>query len=110
MMARSSRIYTINEVARLIGETVELVEQVTSNSDNVDYGEMVHVHDGTEYGATALTERGIECVEALLADIRTWEGGVRQFLVDQQCDPELIERVMAHEAQRSIGAGAPPAE
>ena len=29
--------------------------------------------------------------------IRTWEGGVRQFLVDEQCDPKKIERIMADE-------------
>lgn len=25
----------------------------------------------------------------LMADIRMWDGGIRQFLVDEQCDPEM---------------------
>jgi hypothetical protein len=29
--------------------------------------------------------------------VRSWEGGVRQFLLDEQCDPEKIERIMADE-------------
>jgi hypothetical protein len=28
--------------------------------------------------------------EELLADIGTWDGGIRQFLVDEQCDREMI--------------------
>jgi hypothetical protein len=39
-------------------------------------------------------------VEELLADIRTWPGGIRQFLIDDQCDPETMERIMADEAKR----------
>ena len=109
-MARSTRLYTINEAARLMGENLELVEEVTSNSDNVDYGEMVHIHDGTDCGQTAFTERGIECVEELLEDIRTWDGGIRKFLVGQRCDPEMIERVMADEAKRVPRGGSSSAE
>ncbi|WP_392714491.1 hypothetical protein [Rhizobium ruizarguesonis] len=41
---------------------------------------------------TTFTERGIESLKEFLADIRTWNGGVRQFLADEQCDPEKIER------------------
>ncbi len=100
-MARSTRLYSINEAARLMGENLELVEEATNNSDNVDYGEMVHMADGTECSQTALTDRGIESVEELIKDIRTWKGGIRAFLVDQQCDPEMIERVMADEAKRA---------
>ncbi|WP_347140696.1 hypothetical protein [Paracoccus sp. SSK6] len=29
--------------------------------------------------------------------LRTWEGGIRQFLIDEQCDPDVIETIMAHE-------------
>ncbi|MET3600732.1 hypothetical protein ABID12_002683 [Martelella mangrovi] len=36
----------------------------------------------------------------LLADIRTWEDGIRQFLLDRQCDPDRIERIMAVELKR----------
>jgi hypothetical protein len=88
--------YTIEYVATLIGENLELLQEVASNSDNIDYGEMINAHDGSEEGIT-FTERGIESLKEFLADIRTWDGGVRQFLVDEQCDPEKIERIMTDE-------------
>jgi hypothetical protein len=96
-MARPTHVYTIDYVATLIGENIELIQQVASNSDNIDYGEMIHAHDGTEAGITTFTDRGIESLKEFLADIRTWEGGVQQFLIDKQCDPEKIERIMADE-------------
>ncbi|OHV80297.1 hypothetical protein [Ensifer sp. LCM 4579] len=96
-MARPTHVYTIEYVATLIGENLELLQEVASNSDNIDYGEMIHAYDGTEEGITTFTDRGIESLQGFLADVRTWEGGVRQFLVDSQCDPEMIERIMADE-------------
>lgn len=35
MMARSRFIYTLNEVSVMIGENLELIEEVTANSDNI---------------------------------------------------------------------------
>lgn len=99
-MARSRFIYTLKEVASMIGENLELIEEVTANSDNITEGELVYVRDGTEDGTRGLTEDGIDDMQALLADIRTWDGGIRRFLVDEQCDPDMIERVMADEAKR----------
>jgi hypothetical protein len=85
-----------------IGENLELIEEVTANSDNITEGEMVYVRDGSEDGTRGLTEDGIDDLQALLADIRTWDGGIRQFLVDEHCDPELINRVMADEMKRVL--------
>ncbi|HEU4986095.1 MAG TPA: hypothetical protein VFT89_03415 [Rhizobiaceae bacterium] len=96
-MARPTHVYTIEYVATLIGENLELLREIASNSDNIDYGEMMHAHDGTEEGITTFTDRGIESLQEFLADVRTWEGGVRQFLMDSQCDPETIERIMVDE-------------
>ncbi|WP_210878718.1 hypothetical protein [Roseovarius autotrophicus] len=97
MMARITHVHTIDEVARRIGENLELIEVVSANSDNIDYGEMIWVDDGTEEGIKTFTDRGIECLQELLADIRTWDGGIREFLRDEQCDPEVIESIMADE-------------
>jgi hypothetical protein len=99
-MGSRGPIYTLEAAAKLMGENMELVAEVTANSDNVDYGEIVHIHDGSENGLTGLTGRGVECVEELLADIRTQPGGIRQFLVDEHCDEDAIERIMADEAKR----------
>ena len=96
-MARPTYLFTIGHVAKRIGENLELLEQVAMNSDNIDYGEMIHAHDGSQEGITTFTDRGIESLKEFLADIRTWDGGVRQFLVDEQCDQEKIERIMTDE-------------
>ena len=96
-MARVTRVYSIDHVAKMIGESLELIEVVSWNSDNIDYGEMIHVHDGTDEGITTFTERGIESLQEFLADVRTWNGGIRQFLINEQCDPDMIERIMATE-------------
>lgn len=101
-MARSRFIYTLKEVAGMIGENLELIEEVTANSDNIAEGELVYVRDGSEDGTKGLTENGIDDLQDLLADIRTWDGGIRQFLVDEQCDPQTIERVMADEVKRGL--------
>jgi len=37
-MARSRFIYTLSQVAGMIGENLELIEEVTANSDNISEG------------------------------------------------------------------------
>jgi hypothetical protein len=99
LMARITQVYSIDHVAKTIGESFELIDVVSWNSDTIDYGEMIHVHDGTEEGVTTFTDRGIESLQEFLADVRTWNGGIRQFLIDQQCEPDLIERIVANEPE-----------
>ena len=96
-MAQTTHVYTIQFVAKMIGENLELIEEIASNPDNINEGEMIHVRNGTEEGITTFTDRGIESLQEFLADVRTREGGIRQFLSDERCDPELIERIMADE-------------
>lgn len=95
LMARDTTFYSLAHVATMIGENRELLEIVVANPDDIDYGEMIHIIDGTEEGITAFTPRGIESLQEFLQDVRSWPGGIRQFLIDQECNPELIERVMA---------------
>jgi hypothetical protein len=99
-MARSKHIYTLKEVAVMIRENLELLEEITANSDNIAEGEMFYVRDGSEDGTTGLTENGVNDLQELLADIRTWDGGIREFLKREQCDPEIIERILADELKR----------
>jgi hypothetical protein len=101
-MARSRIIYTLKEVAGMIGENLELIEEVTANSDNISEGQLLYVRDGSEDGTTGLTENGVDELQNLLADIRTWDGGICQFLIDEQCDPDVVERVMADEMKRGL--------
>lgn len=96
-MAGPTRVYTIEYVAALISENLELLCEIACNSDNIDGGSMIHVHDGTEAGITTFTDRGVDSLQEFLADVRTWEGGVRTFLQESQCDPQTIERIMTDE-------------
>jgi hypothetical protein len=97
MMARVTQVYSIDEVARRIGESLELLEIISWNDDNIDYGEMIRVHNGTDESIVTFTTRGMESVQEFLAEVRTWDGGIRQFLIDEQCEPETIEAIMAHQ-------------
>lgn len=86
----------------MIGANLELIEDVTANSDNLSEGDLVYVSDGSEDGTKGITENGIDELQNLLADIRTWDGGIRQFLVHEQCDHEMIERVIADEVKLGL--------
>ena len=96
-MAGQTVSFSIGHVAKKVSENLELLMQVAINDDNIDYGEMICVHDGSVEGITAFTERGIESLQEFLADVRSWQGGIRQFLIDQECEPDIIERIMADE-------------
>lgn len=97
MMARVTQVYGIDEVARRIGESRELIEVISWNEDNIDYGELIRVHNGTDESLVTFTQRGIESLQEFLADVRTWGGGIRQFLIDELCEPDVIDVIMAHE-------------
>ena len=71
-------------------------------TDNISEGDLVYVSDGSEDGTKGLTENGIEELQSLLADIRTWDGGIREFLIETQCDPEIIDRIMVDEMKRGL--------
>ena len=71
-MARVTHVYSIDYVAKMIGESLELIEVVSGNADNIDYGEMIHVRTGTKEGLITFTDRGIENLLEFLTNARTW--------------------------------------
>ena len=91
-MALETSVYSLARAATMIGESPELIEVVAANPENIDHGEMIHVHDRTADGTTAFTARGIESLKELLDDVRSRRGGLRKFLIDEQCEPDQIER------------------
>ncbi len=95
-MGRDTHIFAIDCVAKRIGENLELLEEIAKNSDNIDYGERIDVVTGPGKAIIAFTSRGIENLQEFIEDVRS-QGGMRQFLVDEDCDPEIIERIMADE-------------
>ena len=97
LMGRDTCICAIDYVAKRIGENLELLEEIAGNSGNIGYSEMIDVVIGLDKAIIAFTSRGIENLQEFLADIRTWQGGMRQFLIEQNCNPAMIERIMADE-------------
>ena len=106
LMGRDTHIYAIGYVAEITGENLELLEQIATNPDNIDYGEMIEVATGPDRSITAFTGRGIESLQEFIADVRTWPGGIRQLLIDQGCDPDIIERIIADEPRWQPGGYA----
>lgn len=96
-MGRDTYICTIDYVAKRIGENLELLEEIAANSDNIEYGEMIDVVTGPDEAIIALTNRGVENLQEFIADVRTSQGGMRQFLSKQNCDPAMIGRILADE-------------
>lgn len=54
-MAAVTHVRTINYVATILGEDVELLEDIISNSDNFNYGDIVSVYAKAEETITAVT-------------------------------------------------------
>lgn len=96
-MGRDTYVCAIDYVAKRIGENLELLEEIAGNPDNIDYGEMIDVVTGPDKAIIAFTSRGVENLQEFIADVRTSQGGMRQFLIEQNCDPAMIERIMANE-------------
>ncbi len=42
-MGRTTSVYTITHVAKMLGENLELLEEIASNDDNLDYGDIVTI-------------------------------------------------------------------
>jgi hypothetical protein len=55
---RSGRMFTRSIfVAAVIGENLEFFQVIASTSDNIDCGETIHAHDGSEERMTPFTDR-----------------------------------------------------
>ena len=96
-MGRTTSVYTITHVAKMLGENLELLEEIASNDDNLDCGDIVTIWTGDEETMTSFTNDGIDSLRAFIRDVRTWPGGIHQFLTASLCEPDVIERIMSDE-------------
>lgn len=96
-MGRTTSVYTITHVAKMLGENLELLEAIASNDDNLDYGDIVTIWTGDEETITSFTDDGIDSLRAFIRDVRTRPGGIHQFLTGSLCEPDVIERIMSDE-------------
>ena len=57
-MATVTSVYTIEHAATLLGEAPELIEAIISNDDNLSYGTIISICNGTEESVMTLTRLG----------------------------------------------------
>jgi hypothetical protein len=95
-MAAVTSFLTLDYVARILDENVELLEAIISNDDNLTYGAIVSVYTGPDEAITALTGDGVKELTDMLSDARLTTKGWHQFLDDFIDDPELAARFKAH--------------
>ena len=85
-------VRTLDYVARILGEDVELLEAIVSNDDNLTYGAIISVHTGPDEAITALTDHGIEELTDMLRDARLTTQTWRDFLEAFVDNAELAAR------------------
>lgn len=57
-MAAITHVCTIEHVAKVLGEDLEMLEAIVENDDNLNCGAIISIHFGSEKGITALTDDG----------------------------------------------------
>ena len=98
-MATVTHVHTLAYVARILDEDLELLEAITDNDDNLNYGDIITVWTGSEETVTALTDDGIDAIRDLLADARRSPEAWQDFLQSFVDDPDLRTRLASAEPQ-----------
>ncbi|MDW9508985.1 hypothetical protein GOA81_29060 [Sinorhizobium meliloti] len=94
-MATVTYVFTINHVAKKLGEDPELLQAIVSNDDNLSYGSIISVYDGTDEALTGLTDDGVDELRQMLAHARRTADEWNDFLEAFVDDEELIARIKA---------------
>ncbi|WP_103727475.1 hypothetical protein [Novosphingobium sp. HII-3] len=94
-MATVTSVSTLDYVATMLGEDLELLEAIVANHDNLTYGNIISVYTGPDQAITALTDHGIDELSDMLSDARLTTRAWHDFLADFVDDPELAARFKA---------------
>ncbi|NMN73926.1 hypothetical protein [Rhizobium sp. 57MFTsu3.2] len=94
-MATITYVFTINHVAEMLGEDLQLLQVIVRNSDNLTYGNIISVVTGDDEAITALTDDGIDELNQMLSAARRSPEAWNEFLDSFVDDEELIARVKA---------------
>jgi hypothetical protein len=94
-MSAVTHVCTIDYVAKMLDEDVELLEAIVYNNDNLTYGSSISVYVGPDETLTALTDDGIEelmdLIKAARLTAKTWY----EFLDDFVDNTDLVLRIKA---------------
>jgi hypothetical protein len=96
-MATITYVFTLSHVAEMLGEDLELLQAIVSNSDNLTYGSIISVIEGDDASVTALTDDGIDELTRMLSEARRSPATWAEFLDDLEilADPDAIVRIKA---------------
>ena len=94
-MAAITHIYTLDYVAKMMGEDLELLEAIVWNDENLTYGSIISVYSGPEETITVLTDDGIEELTDMLRGARITTDNWHQFLDAFVHDADLVARIKA---------------
>ncbi|WP_426037741.1 hypothetical protein [Cypionkella sp. TWP1-2-1b2] len=94
-MSAVTHVCTIDYVAKMLDEDVELLEAIAYNSDNLTYGSIISVYVGPDETITALTDDGIEELTDLIKAARLTAKTWYEFLDDFVDDTDLVLRIKA---------------
>jgi len=94
-MSAVTHVCTIDYVAKMLDEDVELLEAIVYNNDNLTYGSIISVYVGPDETITALTDDGIEELTDLIKAARLTTKTWYEFLDDFVDDTYLVLRIKA---------------
>ena len=96
-MATITYVFTLSHVAEMLGEDLELLQAIVSNSDNLTCGSIISVIEGDDASVSALTDDGIDELTHMLSEARRSPATWAEFLDDFEilADPDAIARIKA---------------
>lgn len=94
-MSAVTHVCTIDYVAKMLDEDVELLEAIVYNNENLTYGSIISVYVGPDETITALTDDGIEELTDLIKAARLTTKTWYEFLDDFVDDTYLVLRIKA---------------
>nr|WP_319484749.1 hypothetical protein [uncultured Cohaesibacter sp.] len=93
-MAQTGYVLTLERIAEILDEDLEIIETIVANDDNLSFGSIVYVEMAAGNDSiTALTADGVEELGLMLAGARSSQQEWNLFLADLVADPEIIARV-----------------
>lgn len=94
-MAAITHVRSLDYVARILDEDVQLLAAIVWNDDNLTYGTIISVYTGPDQALTALTDDGIEELSDMLRGARRTTETWHEFLDNFVDDPALAARFKA---------------
>lgn len=89
-------VFTIDYVAEILDEDVDLLREIISNDDNLTYGNIISVVTGDDESTPALTDDGIDELRQMLTDARRSAKQWQEFLDCFVLDEDIVARVKTY--------------